>query len=168
MRDLQKFNLEIPALPIPAKFDQRSARVRALMNVMLAQGPRKRNGDLLGSRAARLLVTKDAAAIGHIFSSRRSGLRASPANRILAIQSKPGLAKNWLRRVDAAHRDEVLLSHAIPPSAAKALEDNDADTFLEQRFDHLDRLERAFMKQHGVTPPKEGARPALGAIDTDD
>jgi hypothetical protein len=113
-------------------------------------------------------VTKDAAAIGHIFSSRGGELAASPANRILAVQNKPGLAKNWLRRIDAVQRDEVLLSHAIPPSAARALEGNDAEAFLQLRLKHLDKLERAFMKGHGVTPPKEGARPAPSPIDTDE
>lgn len=167
-QNLETFDLETPALPIPTKFDQRSARVRALVNVMLAQSPLQKNGKPLGARAARLLVMKDAAAIGHIFSSRGGELGASPANRILAVRSKPGLAKNWLRRVDAAYRDDVLRSHAIPPSAAKALEDDDAETFLRLRLKHLDKLERAFMEERGVTPPKEGARPASSPIDTDD
>jgi len=165
-RSLRHFDLGVSALPMPSQFDQRSARVRALMNVMLAQKPRRPDGRALGGSAARLLVTKDSAAIGHIFPSKKEGLRASPANRILAFMNKPGLARTWIKNCDPTRRDEVLLSHAIPPEAFGLL--NDAEQFLESRLAHLDGLERDFMAERDVTPPKEGATPASSPIDTDD
>jgi hypothetical protein len=166
--ELRHFDLEQPALPIPSKFDQRSARVRALMNVMIAQGPKRADGTELGARAAKLLVTKNASAIGHILPSRGEGLRASPANRILAVKNEPGIAKNWLLELPADIRNDVLRSHAIPPNSYRMLRDGKSDEFLALRIAYLQQLEHHFMDARGVQPPKEGSVPSLSPIDTDD
>jgi hypothetical protein len=165
---LLSFDLEAASLPMPSRVDQKSARVRALVNVLVARGPRRVDGTPLGDEIGPLLLTKGPAGMAKIFTSVSKDLLASPANRVIAVTPDGGAARSWLRKVDPSVRDDVLRSLAIPTSAFELLDENDAVGFLEMRMAHLDELEREFMQVHGVTPPKPGAKPALSPIDTDD
>jgi|GEM_PF-3144630 len=165
---LTSMDLETPSLPMPSQVDQKSARVRALVNVLVAEGPRNVDGTPLGDQIGPLLLTKEAAGMARIFTRGPKDLLSSPANRVVAVTSDGGTARPWLRKVGPAQRDEVLRSLAIPPESFCLLDDNDAGAFLEKRMGYLDQLEREFMRAHGVTPPKPGAKPALSPIDTDD
>jgi hypothetical protein len=127
------------------------------------------DGTRLGDAVGPLLLTREAGALCRIFTGRGpKELLASPANRVLAITSDAGSARPWLRSIEPEHRDAVLRSLAIPPEAFDLLDGNDPTAFLETRLRYLDELERAFMRDHGVTPPKPGAKPTPSPIDTDD
>lgn len=167
---LDSIDLEAPALPMPSHIDQRSARVRALVNVLIAQGPRRIDGTPLDADIGTLFLAREANPLTRIFTRGPKDLLASPANRILAVTNESGAARSWLRKIAPEHRDEVLRSLAIPPEAftLMLLAVNDAETFLPARQQYLDQLERAFMRAHGVTEPKQGAKPAPSPIDTED
>ncbi len=167
---LEHMDLDQPALPTPLRFDLRSARVRALICVLLRQSPRRLNGEALSlEAAARLLSERGPEAMSVVCATvQDSDLRKSPANRILDVASDvPGQAKNWLLKLDLSIRDVVLQSHAVPPDSFKLLERGEHDAFLRQRMTLFGQLEREFMRQVGVTPPTSN-EPAVSPIDTED
>jgi hypothetical protein len=168
LQRLNSIDLDSPALPMPSHIDQRSARVRALVNVVVSQGPRRTDGSSLGKEVGPLLLAREGNPLTRIFTRGPKDLLASPANRVIAVTSEGGAARSWLCSIDPEHRDSVLRSLAIPPEAFRFLETNDAENFLQARLAYLDYLEREFMRSKGVTEPKPGAKPAPSPIDTDD
>src|SRR6266545_31213 len=167
---LEQMDLDQPALPTPLRFDLRSARVRALVCVLLRRSPRRPNGEELElEKAAQLLFERGPAAMSVVCATvKNSDLRKSPANRILDVApDEPGQAKNWLLKLNPSLRDEVLDSHAVPRDSFALLESGNNDAFLQCRMELFGRLERDFMYEVQVTAP-ESNEPALSPIDTDD
>jgi hypothetical protein len=167
---LDHMELDQPALPTPLRFDMRSARVRAMLCVLLARNPRRPDGTVLGlEEAAKLLFERGPESMSILCATVGNGdLRKSPANRVLDVEpSVMGQAKNWILQLDPSVRDEVLDSHAIAPDSFRLLYNGDHDSFLHQRFVLLSQIERDFMHQVQVTPPESDA-PALSPLDSDD
>jgi len=167
---LQYMDLNQPALSTPLRFDLRSARVRAMLCVLLAQTPQRPDGTALGlDEAARLLLERGPESMSILCATVTDGdLRRSPANRVLDVEEMiRGQAKNWILKLNLDIRDQVLESHAIAPDTYQLLEKNDNDAFLQRRLELLSRLEREFMQKVQVTLP-ESDKPALSPIDTDD
>lgn len=166
--NLVSIDLTARALPMPSHIDQRSARVRALMNVLVAQQPQRVDGTPLGEELGPLLLARESNPLSRIFTRGPKELLSSPANRVIAVSPESGASRLWLCKVASVYRDEVFRSLAIPPESYQLLVDNHEEAFLLARLAHLDELERAFMRDHGVTEPKTGARPAPSPIDTGD
>jgi hypothetical protein len=169
-KKLEHMDLEQPALPTPLRFDLRSARVRALLCVLLRRSPRRPNGEALALEdAAQLLFQRGPDAMNIVCATvKNQDLRKSPANRILDVAPNVvGQAKNWLIRLDRELLDRVLDSHAIPRDAFDLLIRGDNDAFLRRRLDLLGQVERDFMKKVMVTPP-ESNEAAPSPIDSDD
>jgi len=167
---LEHMNLGQPALPTPLRFDLRSARVRALICVLLRRLPKRPTGETLAlEEAGRLLFENGPEAMSVVCATvKDSDLRKSPANRILDVAANERRqAKNWLLRLDPSLRDEILDSHAIPLDSLDLLQNGDHDAFLRRRMEHFGRLERHFMQEVQVTVP-ESNEPALSPIDTED
>jgi hypothetical protein len=167
---LDHMDLDQPALPTPLRFDLRSARVRALVCVLLKRSPRRLDGTALSLEdAARLLFERGPEAMSVVCATvRDTNLRKSPANRILDVApDESGQAKGWLLRLDPSVRDAVLESHAVPPAALSLLEQGQNDAFLQRRMQYLGQLEREFMHECGVVQPTS-SEPAPSPIDTDD
>jgi hypothetical protein len=167
---LEHMNLGQPALPTPLRFDLRSARVRALVCVLLRRSPRRPDGtDLKLEQAAQLLFERGPEAMSVVCATVKDpDLRKSPANRILDVApDEPGQAKNWLLKLDPALRDEILDSHAVPRDSFALIQSGDNDAFLRCRMELFGRLERDFMHEVQVTVP-ESNEPAPSPIDTDD
>lgn len=167
---LKYMDLAEPALPLPLRFDMRSARVRASLCVMLARGPRRIDGTVVSlTEAANLLFSRGSESMSTVcYRVADSDLRRSPANRILDVTSGgSGQAKNWLLVLDSAVRDQVLLSHAISPDSIALLESGDNEGFLQRRVEYMTEIEREFMVKTGVSLPNSLV-PAISAIDSDD
>ncbi len=167
--NLKNMDLDQPALPTPLRFDLRSARVRALICVLLRRLPRWPDGTPLRlEEAARLLFERGPEAMSVVCATVKDpDLRASPANRILDVAPDvAGQAKNWLLKLDPSVRDDVLDSHAVPPDSFSLL-DSQNDAFLARRMELFGQLEREFMEEVRVTPPGS-TDPASSPIDTDD
>jgi Protein of unknown function DUF262 len=167
---LEHMDLDQPALPTPLRFDLRSARVRALVCVLLQRLPRRPDGTVQKlDEAAQLLFERGPEAMSVVCATvKDSDLRKSPANRIFDVApDERGQAKNWLLRLDPALRDQVLDSHVVPGDAFDLLEKGDNDSFLRRRMGLFGELERAFMNEVHVTAPLSN-EPALSPIDTED
>ena len=84
---LEHMDLNQPALPTPLRFDLRSARVRALLCVLLRRSPKSPDGTDLGlEQAARLLFDRGPEAMRALCATVKDpDLRKSPANRILDV-----------------------------------------------------------------------------------
>lgn len=175
---LENMRLDEAALPFPKSFDMRSARVRALLLVLLAEQPTRADGEPIGS-PWRLIGTYGPQAIGHVLYRVEGELGSSPANRIIKPEMSESLqggtppgrraqAKSWLLRVPAAAREGVLRSHAIPPEAYDALKNNRHEEFIRLRQQYLIELERRFMERERVTLPSGAAVPQFAPIDTGD
>lgn len=166
---LENMDLDQPSLPTPLRFDLRSARVRALVCVLLRRSPRRPDGTALKpEEAARLLFERGPEAMNVVCATvKDSDLKRSPANRILDVAPDvPGQAKNWLLKLEPSVRDDVLASHAIPADSLPLLE-GQSDAFLERRMELFGQLEREFMRVMRITPPRSNV-PAPSPIDTDD
>lgn len=167
---LEHMALDQPALAIPLRFDLRAARVRALLCVLLARGPRRPDGVALSlEEASRLLFDRGFEAMSTLCATvKDAGLRRSPANRVLDVAPDvAGQAKTWILQLDPSVRDDVLLSHAIPPDSFALLQSGDNDGFLRRRLEFLSKLEHDFMRKANVTLPTSNASSA-SPIDSDD
>ncbi len=171
-KTLEHMKIEQAALPTPLRFDMRSARVRTMLCVLLAQKPRRPDGSVLELEdAAAMLFERGPASMRILCASVNSpDLRSSPANRILDVEPNilgQAQAKTWLLNLPLAICDVVLLSHAIEPDSIELLMAGNNDAFLERRMKYISRIERDFMHQVQVTPP-ETDEPAPSPIDTED
>ncbi|NJL27632.1 MAG: DUF262 domain-containing protein [Thermoanaerobaculia bacterium] len=166
---LENMDLDQPALPTPLRFDLRSARVRALVCVLLQLQPKRPDGAPLSlEEAAALLFDRGPRAMSVVCATVRDpNLRRSPANRILDVSSEEkGQAKNWLLRLEPDLASIIFEGHALPPNSTDLL-GRDNDEFLRERMQLLGKLEREFMQREHVTAPTS-TEPALSPIDTDD
>lgn len=173
---VEGIDLDAPAHPFPERHDHRSARVRALLCVMLRERvlgpdgasiePDKMADDVLqrGPQALTRVCVR-------VQNRGKAPLMSSPANRVFDVTpGKRGQAKTWLLSlvdVDPETRSDVLRSHHVSEEAWKALVDGDHRAFVEERIKTLMNLERRFMVEKGVVPPK-AEHPAPSAIDVED
>jgi hypothetical protein len=166
---LQNMRLDEKALPFPKSFDTRSARVRALLLVLLQQKPRGPDGAEI-REPWKLIADRGPSAIGHVvYRLEPKELVSSPGNRIVAPEeAHRRQGKAWLAEVQDAVLDDVLRSHAIPRDAHNALMANDPAKFVGLRQSHLEEIERTFMNAEHVTPPDLFTAPELSPIDADD
>src|ERR1017187_5488066 len=168
---VQGIDLDDFAHPFPERYDQRSARVRSLLCVMLRRPTRRPNGEEISpEKMAEEVLERGPDALARVCSrvdSRgKAQLGSSPANRVFDVD-KERPPKKWLLGLDPAVRSQVLTSHYISEEAWQALVRNDHRGFIEERIRSLMALERTFMEQKGVRPPKSD-QPALSAIDVED
>lgn len=169
-------DLDAPAHPFPERHDHRSARVRALLCVMLRNAVCKPDGSLiLPEQLALEVLQRGPEAMTRVCArvESRGGapLGSSPANRIFdVVKERRGQAKGWLIdlvNVPLENRDKVLRSHYISSEAWEALLQGDNVGFIERRTMTLMELERAFMVEKGVSRPiSHGV--ASSAIDVED
>jgi hypothetical protein len=167
---LKFMEMEQEALPMPLRFDFRSARVRTLLCVLLRRKPpRSPQGALLSPQELNdLFLTRGPEVLTRICATVKDrDLQGSPANRLLDLGAERGQAKTWLLALPPDKRDIILESHAITPAAFACLEQGDNNAFLQERLRTLTDLELEFMKQVGVTPPRQ-TQPAPAPLDTDE
>jgi len=166
-------DLDAHAHPFPERHDQRSARVRALLCVMLRKAAFRPNGEeVTPEKMAQEVLERGPDSLAKVCSRvenrGKAPLMSSPANRVFDVDREiKGQAKKWLLEVGALTRRRVLDSHYISDEAWQALVDGDHRKFVEARTTTLMALEREFMKEKGVVPPKfDQAAPS--AIDVED
>ncbi|MCP3997240.1 MAG: DUF262 domain-containing protein [bacterium] len=170
--ELKQIDLKAPALPFPSNFDWRSSRVRCTVLAMLERQPRDTSGGIM-DKPWELIVKDKIHAVSRILTypppetEEEKTLRSSPANRIVNVAGQRGQAKKWLFDLNPAILDKVLESHGIPPEAFEALRQENYQEFLEKRLEHLEGIERSFMRKRGVTPPTD-SKIEPPAIDTGD
>ena len=170
---IEGIDLDAPAHPFPERHDHRSARVRALLCVMLREPAARPDGSFPTTEemAIDVLERGPEAMIrvcSRVLDRGSPPLQSSPANRVFDVAlGKRGQAKNWLLSVDPAKQATILPSHFISAPAWKALVDGDHRLFVEERIKTLMALERTFMAEKGVTPPKSD-QTAPSAIDVED
>jgi len=170
---VEGIDLDAPAHAFPERHDHRSARVRALLCVMLREPVLRADGAPVElEQMAAGVLERGHAALARVCSrvpnAGKPVLGSSPANRVFGVApGGRGQAKRWLLSVDDSVRDRVLSSHHISEPAWRALSSGDHRGFVEERIKTLMALERRFMEEKGVVPPK-GDRPAPSAIDVED
>jgi hypothetical protein len=169
--DVEGIDLDDFAHPFPERYDQRSARVRSLLCAMLQRPARRPDGSIMNvdEMAAEVLKRGPSSMVrvcARVESTGKTKLGSSPANRVFDVDSTQQ-PKRWLLNLDSSHRSAVLESHYISEQAWLALAQNDHGGFIEERIKTLMALERQFMVDKGVHPPKSD-QPALSAIDIED
>jgi hypothetical protein len=170
---VEGIDLDAPAHPFPERHDHRSARVRALLCVMLREPAIKPDGTPLElERMAADVLERGPEALARVCSRvpdrGKAPLKSSPANRVFDVApEKRGQAKGWLLAIDPLMRGDILRSHHISDAAWDALSRSDHRAFVEERTTTLMTLERKFMAEKGVMPPKDDL-PAPSAIDVED
>lgn len=166
-------DLEEPAHPFPERHDHRSARVRALLCVILRRSALRADGSEISPQdMAADILERGPEALSRICARvenrGRAPLASSPANRIFDVfGKKSGQAKNSLMALSIEKNLDVLLSHHITSEAMEALNEGDHRSFVELRTATLMELERNFMDEKGVRPPVSHAA-GRSAIDVED
>jgi len=170
---VEGIDLDALAHPFPERHDHRSARVRALLCVMLRErvlGPdgKPTEPDSMAADVLQRGPEALARVCVRVLNRGKAPLMSSPANRVFDMTpGKRGQAKGWLLDLNPAIRSDVLRSHHVSEEAWNALVDGDHRAFVEQRITTLMALERRFMEEKGVVPPRSD-RPAPSAIDVED
>jgi len=168
-------DLDAPAHPFPERHDHRSARVRALLCVMLRNPILKSNGEEIAPEEMAVEILQRgpeamARVCARVENRGKISLGSSPANRIFDVAKERGQAKGWLletsKKAPGIFRD-ILKSHHISDAAWDALLRNDNANFVERRMETLMELEREFMKEKGVVPPSSNEA-GSNAIDIED
>ena len=170
---VEGIDLDAPAHAFPERHDHRSARVRALLCVVLRAPVLRPDGTEVSPDSMAVEVLERGpnalARICHrVLDRGKAPLKSSPANRVFDVaRGKPGQAKAWLLALDPAISEKVLSSHHVSFAALTALAAGDHRAFVEERTKTLITLERAFMAEKGVLPPKSD-QPAPSATDVED
>ncbi|MBF0182977.1 MAG: DUF262 domain-containing protein [Magnetococcales bacterium] len=153
---LQSMDLNIPAQPFSASFDMRSARTRIQMLILLALGPKDRQGHSIHAPWEQL-ASQGSYAFAYFFPSMENkSLQSSPANRILRIKGNVGTPSKWLKGLNQIEREKrlaILLSHAIPEEAYEELLADNQEAFIRLRMEYIRSLENETMQREKVTLP---------------
>jgi hypothetical protein len=170
-------DLDAHAHPFPERHDHRSARVRALMCVMLRAPARRPNGEVVTpEEMAEEVLERGPNSLARVCSRvenrGKAPLISSPANRVFDVDRDrtrhPGAqAKKWLVTLDPNTQSDIIHSHYISDEAWQALVTGDHRRFVEERTKTLMALERKFMEEKNVRPPKSDLA-APSAIDIED
>jgi hypothetical protein len=166
-------DLDAHAHPFPERHDHRSARVRALLCVMLRRATLRPDGESIApEKMAEEVLERGPEALARVCSRvdnrGKAPLMSSPANRVFDVdKGTKGQAKKWLVAIGPLTQKHVLDSHYISDEAWQALVDDDHRRFVEERTKTLMDLERKFMEEKGVIPPKSD-QAAPSAIDVED
>ncbi len=161
LQSLEVVDLSARAEPFPARFDLRSARVRAFVVFLGSLAPRSLEEPTRPLDAGRLLSHRGHHALGHIVS--RLGdeeLQQSPANRMLVDEGHAGQSIT-----DLINDPEWLGSHGF--DAGFGLPEDDRVGLVRARRSNLINLERRFMQDRDVTPPAVGTVPGEVLADSD-
>jgi hypothetical protein len=170
---VEGIDLDAPAHPFPERHDHRSARVRALLCVMLRNPASTPDGiEVTPKQMANQVLERGPDALARVCARVQNRgkalLQSSPANRVFDVAPHTrGQAKGWLLSLNSATRAEVLHSHYISEEAWQGLVSGDHRMFVEERTKTLMALERTFMDEKGVVQPKS-EHAALSAIDVED
>lgn len=172
---IEGIDLDAEAHPFPERHDHRSARVRALICVLLKEATKGLDGvEVTPKTMAEKVLKRGPQALVKVCAKveceGRVLLGSSPANRVFDITNTRGQAKKWLLALedDLLHSGVgVLDSHHISTKAMDALKADDHAAFVKERIKTLMQIERAFMKEKGVIPYKSD-QPAPSAMDVED
>ena len=164
-------DLDAHAHPFPERHDHRSARVRALLCVMLREPILRPNGEKVSpNRMAEEVLERGPNSLVRVCSRvenrGKAPLLSSPANRVFDVD-RDQKAKKWLVALDPLTQSDILRSHYISEEAWHALVKGDHRGFVEERTKTLMALERQFMQEKNVRPPKSD-QAAPSAIDVED
>ena len=160
-------DLDTPARPFPERFDGRSARVRAFLLYLATLRPRSLETGNRELDPGRLLVTREARALGYVFSSQGAlgELFSSPANRMFVNDTQAGQTFDQLVSLSESRLESLLPTHGFPATAKDRICEGDRAGLIEQRLASLIAGERKFMEQRNVRPPTE--RTAASIADSD-
>ncbi|MEN8214989.1 MAG: DUF262 domain-containing protein [Pseudomonadota bacterium] len=158
LEDMQKFaeddSFELKLMsgkPVAQAFPQqfsssKSSRFRAFFIFMLTKRPL----DLITGEpidSYKILSENGKNAFAYIFPR----LSSSPANRLLLERIPRQSIRERLLSIPEPKQEQILNSHGIPTKAYQALKEDDAETFIELRTQHLMELEENFLQQFGIT-----------------
>ena len=146
--------MDTPALRLPRRFHPKAARVRAFFLFLKSLGPLD---PMTGMQIARILDNGFQDAV--LLFRQEDDIRNDIANRVLLgvdFQGDHLDAFRGLNNSPSDERDKILKSHAISLDAWDALMAGDATRFVEARRQTLRQEELVFMKEKGITPPKDG------------
>lgn len=164
-------DLDAHAHPFPERHDHRSARVRALLCVMLRKATFRPNGEeVTPKQMAEEILERGPNSLARVCSRvenrGKAPLMSSPANRVFDVE-RSRQAKKWLVALDPDVQGDILRSHYVSKEAFQALVSGDHRGFVEERTRTLMALERSFMEEKNVRPPKSDLA-APSAIDVED
>jgi hypothetical protein len=147
------------AEPYPTQLRLSSARVRVhLLAILRKCRVRQASGELLSQAEIDILESRGGPP--YVFEDVGAPERSDPANRVLFPAARD--ARQELLRQDEA----TLRTHVIQGDAVEALRRGDGVAFVRVRRNDLQELERAVMRELGISPSElDSAEPIT---DTDD
>jgi hypothetical protein len=169
--ELEHLPWSTPAEPFPERYDLRSARVRTLLCLLAKEGVVLPNGERKDAKAiAEDFVKNGPEAMRTIWNRKPSTpLSSSPANRMFDVfGNERGQARSILRRTKITNNVKFYDSHLLSGPMQDALSDQGAmEQVLRQRLDRMMKIEKAFMAELDIVPPRQ-QEPGDTLIDQDD
>lgn len=147
------------ARPMPSRFHLGSARVRALLLVMMDRktplGPDGKPIDPVKNRQEKGNGAEDSSSFPYVFRNLETQWQTHPANRVLFPRECYPYALAKLRCLQEPLRSAVYESQFISPKATVHLQSGDGSAFVQQRTEDLRQAEEDFLKEHGIPLPSE-------------
>ena len=151
-RKFEVMPLEAEARPLPTEYNSKVARIRCLLIFLFSRSPR--SPETLEPLEAQE-VQGENRGLTYVFNRAERILLSHPANRIM-IHKKPGkTVREQILDVTEERRQQFLESHCISEEALRALEQDDAATFIMCRGRHIEQAEAKSYERFGVRPPAE-------------
>lgn len=111
--ELQNLPWSTSPLPMPTRFDMRSARVRTLLSILARPGCRQPDGVLLSAEELAVRLLQRGPDATRRIAARSAGYASSPANRMFDVfDGAREQARTLLRRNDV--NQEFCESHLLP------------------------------------------------------
>lgn len=163
-------DLEAPALPFPARFDGRSARVRAFLLYLASLQPLSLTDPDQQLYPEHLFSSLGTRALGYLTSNKivPTELYSSPANRVFLDTDLLGLAFSHLTQFDENTLKRLLPTHGFPEDVVETLKSGDFATVIRARLETLINGEREFLVERNVMPPAERSAESVADSDATD
>jgi hypothetical protein len=149
--EFETFFHDRPLRPFPKTFDRRSARIRAMLLVEIAQGKLLDPMDGKAIDGSALLADPDLSDLPYVFPPDGTPAARSPANRILLNRKYGSAVRNTLAsalNMDLLGNSEcvaALETHGIMESAREAIITRNLAEFVEAREAELQQQENIFL-----------------------
>ncbi len=135
------------ARPLPIEFNSRNARIRCMLIFLLSRDPQPANSMTHMSPEE---MHNGSQGLSYVFTGVERRILSHPANRIF-LHRLPGVTiREQIMSMQTGDMKKFLESHCINDAAFQALQCGDADRFVKERWQYIQKEESAFYANYGV------------------
>ena len=139
--------IEAKARALPTEFNSRNARVRCMLVFLFGRRPLDAES-MCPIKAEE--IKGGNLGLNYVFTGVKRGVLSNPANRIL-LHRKPDVSiREQILNINDVDKKVFLESHCINDDAYRALQDDDAERFVQERWLYIQKEEAVFYERFGI------------------